>query len=167
MPFASWSRRQWLLVMAGLCIAAVALALVGQYGFDMRPCPWCILQRLMFVLIALLCLAGAATRAAPTQLLVAGLSLLVALLGGAAALWQHFVAAKSQSCNLTLADKIISGLQLESMLPSLFQITGSCADGAVSVLGVPFELWSLALFVLIGALALRPLIRGESGQVRR
>src|SRR6185295_12139188 len=118
MALANLSARQWLLAMAALCIAGVALALVGQYGFDMRPCPWCILQRLLFVLMALLCLAGAATRAAPTQ---------------------RFVAAKSQSCNLTLADKIVSGLQLESMLPSLFQITGSCADGAVSVLGVPFE----------------------------
>ena len=39
--------------------------------------------------------------------------MLLALSGIAAALWQHFVAAKSASCNLTLADKIISGLRLD------------------------------------------------------
>ena len=41
-------------------------------------------------------------------ILVLGLS----LAGIAAALWQHFVAAASESCNLTLAEKIISGLGL-------------------------------------------------------
>jgi disulfide bond formation protein DsbB len=157
MPFANWSQRRWLLAMAGLCIAAVALALVGQYGFDMRPCPWCILQRLIFVVIALLCLLGAAGSSGAVQRPAAGLVLVFALLGGAAALYQHFVAAKSVSCNLTLADKIITALQLESLMPSLFQITGSCAEGAVSVLGVPFEFWSLALFVVVGALAVRVL----------
>ena len=160
MPFSHWSQRHWLLAMAGLCIAAVIAALVGQYAFDMRPCPWCILQRAIFVVIALLCLLGAATRTAAAQRVAAGLTLVFALLGGAAALWQHFVAAKSASCNLTLADRIVNTLQLESLMPTLFQITGSCADGAVSVLGVPFEFWSLALFVVLGGLAVRPLIRG-------
>ena len=159
MPFSNWSQRRWLLAMAGLCIAAVALALVGQYAFDMRPCPWCILQRVLFVVIALLCLLGAATGAGAVQRPAAGLTLVLAALGGAAALYQHFVAAKSMSCNLTLADKIVTALQLESLLPSLFQITGSCADGAVSVLGVPFEFWSLAMFVVLAVLAIRPIAR--------
>ncbi len=162
MPLAHWSQRRWLLAMAGLCIAAVALALVGQYGFDMRPCPWCILQRLLFVVIGLLCLVGAASNAGAVQRPAAGLTLVFAVLGGAAALYQHFVAAKSLSCNLTLADKIVTALQLESLLPSLFQITGSCADGAVSVLGVPFEFWSLALFVVLALLALRLIARRSS-----
>lgn len=165
MPFANWSQRRWLLAMAGLCIAAVVLALIGQYGFDMRPCPWCILQRVIFVVIALLCLVGAASTASAVQRPAAGLALILAVLGAAAALYQHFVAAKSMSCNLTLADKIVTALQLESLLPSLFQITGSCADGAVSVLGVPFEFWSLGLFVvlaLLALLAIRPIARSAS-----
>jgi disulfide bond formation protein DsbB len=35
-------------------------ALVSQHVFDMQPCPWCVLQRLIFVAIALVCLVGAA-----------------------------------------------------------------------------------------------------------
>ncbi len=145
------SSRQTLLAMAGLGIASVVMALIGQYGFDMRPCPWCILQRLTFVVIALLCLVGAAV---PARRPVAGLVIVLALLGSAAALYQHFVAAKSASCNLTFADKIISALKLEDLMPSLFQITGSCADAAVSVLAVPFEFWSLALFAVLAIAAL-------------
>ena len=41
--------RRWLVAMAAVCFAAVAAALVSQYAFDMQPCPWCILQRLIFV----------------------------------------------------------------------------------------------------------------------
>lgn len=146
MAVPAMTSRQTLLTMAGLALAGITMALIAQYGFDMRPCPWCILQRLTFVAIALLCLLGAAL---PLRRLAAGLAIVLALLGSSAALYQHFVAAKSASCNLTLADKIIDGLRLEALLPSLFQITGSCADAAVSVLGVPFEFWSLGLFVVL------------------
>lgn len=160
MAWLAFTPRQSLLAIAALALAGVAAALVGQYGFDMRPCPWCILQRLLFVLIALLCLAGALLPSRPAQRAIAGGSVLFSALGIAAALWQHLVAAKSTSCNLTFADKLVGALGVESLSPELFGITGSCADAKVDLLGVPFEFWSLALFVVLGALAIRPLTRG-------
>jgi protein dithiol:quinone oxidoreductase len=160
MPLLALTPRQSLLAIAALAVAGVAAALVGQYGFDMRPCPWCILQRVLFVLIALLCLAGALPASRPAQRTAAGGVVLLSLLGSAAALWQHFVAAKSTSCNLTFADKLLGALRVESLSPGLFGITGSCADAAVDLAGVPFEFWSLGLFVLLGALAVRALARG-------
>jgi disulfide bond formation protein DsbB len=33
-------------------LLALAVALVSQYVFDMQPCPWCVLQRLLFLAIA-------------------------------------------------------------------------------------------------------------------
>ncbi|MDH3461164.1 MAG: disulfide bond formation protein B, partial [Burkholderiaceae bacterium] len=95
---------------------------------------------------------------APRMVLTSG-ALVLAALGAAAAVYQHVVAAKLYSCNLTLADTIISALRLEALLPALFQITGSCADAAVSVLGVPFEYWSLLLFILLALAAASVLIR--------
>jgi disulfide bond formation protein DsbB len=147
-----------LLAIAALCIAGVGAALVAQYRFEMNPCPWCILQRVIYVVIALLCIAGALLPAA-TRKAFAGGALLLALLGAAAAVYQHVVAAQQSSCNLTLADKVINALGLESLLPSLFQVTATCADAAVSVFGVPFEYWSLALFALLALMALRVLAR--------
>jgi disulfide bond formation protein DsbB len=86
-----------------------------------------------------------------------GLSaLLVALLGLgglAAALYQHLVAAKLPSCDMTLADRIVSGLGLDAWQPEVFEVRASCADAAVSLLGVPFELWSAALFGALSTLA--------------
>ena len=72
--------------------------------------------------------------------------------GIAAALWQHFVAARTNSCALTLADKVISGLGLDTRWPEVFEVRASCADAAVNLLGVPFAFWSLALFAALARL---------------
>ena len=139
-----------LVVVAIACLAAVGAALVSQHMFDMQPCPWCVLQRLIFVAIALACLVGAAIPRRPGRVGAAVLVELLVLCGIAAALWQHFKAAASASCNLTLADKIIGALQLDSLLPEVFAPRASCADAAVSLFGVPYDFWSLLLFVLCG-----------------
>ena len=82
--------------------------------------------------------------------MAAAIGIVLAGLGVAAAMWQHVVAAKSASCNLTLADRIVSGLQLDALLPQVFAATASCADAAVQLLGVPYEYWSLGLFGALG-----------------
>jgi disulfide bond formation protein DsbB len=128
---------------------AVVAALVSQYGYDMQPCAWCVLQRLIFVVIALLALLAALVPVRGVRALLALPGALLALCGAAAALWQQFVAAKSLSCNLTLADRIVSGLGLDVSLPKVFEARASCADAAVNLLGVPYALWSCALFVLL------------------
>ncbi|HMO47231.1 MAG TPA: disulfide bond formation protein B [Rubrivivax sp.] len=144
-------RKALLWIIAALSLGAVGLALATQHGLGMEPCPWCVLQRLIFVVIALAALLGLLLGRVFAGVLV----LVFSLAGIAAALWQHFVAAASDSCNLTLAEKIISGLGLDGSLPEIFQPRASCADAAVKLLGVPYEFWSLGLFVLLGLLALR------------
>lgn len=139
--------------MALACAIALGLALAAQYGFEMRPCPWCILQRLIFIVIGGVCLLGAFVGARSARFAFAGVTVILALLGISAALWQHNVAAKSSSCNLTLADKVLNALGVEALAPSLFQVTANCADSAVRVFGVAFEHWSLALYLLLAIAA--------------
>ncbi len=141
--------------IAALSLAAVAAALVSQHVFDMQPCPWCVLQRLIFVAIAAVALLGLLV----AQRLAAAGVILLTLLGAAAVLWQHFVAALSQSCNLTLADRIVSGLGIDRLLPDVFAVRASCADAAVDLLGIPYEFWSLGLYVVLAVAALRWLLR--------
>ena len=151
-----------MLGIAAACVVAVGAALVGQYGFDMQPCPWCILQRLIYLALALVCIAAALPDGRGPRLALGGLAFVLAGCGVAAAIWQHVVAAKQFSCNLTLADNIITALRLESLLPSLFQVTATCADAAVSLLGVPFEYWSLLLYALFGAAIARLILRAPT-----
>lgn len=143
--------RKTFVALALLCIAAVGAALFTQYAWDMQPCPWCILQRVIFLLIAVLLLLAAY---APGRVLFAGLGVLAAGAGIAAALYQHFVAAKSTSCNLTLADKIVSGIGLDKLLPAVFEVRASCADAAVDLLHLPYEFWGLGLYVFVAVAAL-------------
>jgi len=143
--------RKTFVALALLCIAAVGAALFTQYAWDMQPCPWCILQRVIFLLIAVLLLLAAY---APGRVLFAGLGVLAAGAGIAAALYQHFVAAKSTSCNLTLADKIVSGIGLDKLLPAVFEVRASYADAAVDLLHLPYEFWSLGLYLVVAVAAL-------------
>jgi disulfide bond formation protein DsbB len=150
------------------CIAAVAAALVSQHVFDMQPCPWCVLQRLIFLTIALACGLGLLWRSATGRRIAAGLGLLLALSGVAVALWHYFVATSSASCVQTLADKIVSSfLELDTLLPEVFAPRASCADGAVKLLGIPYPFWSLALFVVAGFTLLQVLRRRDNRSGRR
>ncbi len=135
---------------AVFCAAALVLALVLQHLFDMQPCAWCVLQRGLFLLAGLGCAVGAwllrSRGGRAVFALFAGAS---AAAGLAAALYQHLVAARSDACMLTLADRIVMALSLHEIAPSMFLATASCADANLPLLGVPFALWSAAAFVLL------------------
>jgi disulfide bond formation protein DsbB len=150
MALAGWRERPVPLLVAGVVVplAAIAVALVSQHVYDIQPCPWCVLQRLIFALIAVACLAGLAFRG--VRRAAGGAVLLLAVGGTVAALWQHFVAAASASCNLTLADKLMNATTLNALLPEVFEARASCADAAVNLAGIPYEFYSLALFLLLG-----------------
>jgi disulfide bond formation protein DsbB len=141
------SARTLLVGVAVTGVAAVGAALVTQHVFGMEPCPWCVLQRVIFLAISLAALVALLLH----RVAGAVLGIALAASGVAAALWQHFVAAATNSCNMTLADKIVGGMKLDSLLPDVFSARASCADAAVKLLGVSYEFWSLALFVLLGA----------------
>ena len=142
---------QVLVAVAVLSLGAFGMGLVAQHVFDMQPCAWCVLQRFIYLVIGVLALVGALLADAPRRGAV-GLALLVALGGIAAALWQQLVAANSQSCDLTLAERIVTGLHLDRIAPQLFIAYASCADAAVNLIGVPFAVWSCAMFVLLALL---------------
>jgi disulfide bond formation protein DsbB len=154
-------------VIALLSIVAVGVALVSQHVFDMQPCPWCVLQRAIFLAIAIVCLVGLVLRSGAARAIAATLALLLAIGGGAAAIWQHFWAAASPSCNLTLADKILNGAGLTALAPDVFAPRATCADAAVSLLGVPYDFWCLGLFVIVAILAISTLGASPRGELRR
>lgn len=137
-----------LALIALLCFGSVGLALVSQYQFDMQPCPWCTFQRLLFLLIGAFAALGLVMSNGIRRVLAAG-GLMIAVCGIASALWQYFVAAKSDSCNLTLADRIMQAMGLYDHAPQVFAPMASCAEAAVALLGIPYAFWSLFVFLLV------------------
>jgi len=58
--FAQLFAPKWALILVPLAaVTALALAFIGQYGFDLYPCVLCIYQRWPFVIVAGLCLLAA------------------------------------------------------------------------------------------------------------
>jgi disulfide bond formation protein DsbB len=151
----AWLRspRALFALVAFSCAAALAAALVSQHVFDMQPCPWCILQRLIFVVIGVVALVFALAGGRRAWRAGAALMGLFGVAGIAAASWHHLVAASSASCDLTLADRIISGTGLDMAWPEVFAAFASCAEARVDLFGMPYEFWSLLLYVLITAAA--------------
>lgn len=143
--------RLWLIAVGAAADGSVALALVLQHVADMQPCAWCVLQRLIYLVIGSLALVAAFTPRSGARRTWMLLGLAGCAAGLAAALYQHFVAARSDSCALTLADKVIMALQLHELAPWMFVAYAPCNKANLPLLGVPFALWSAALFVALGA----------------
>ena len=142
--------------MAAASFAAVGVALVAQHQFGVKPCPWCVLQRAIFLAVGAFSLLGwlmQAKRSLRQAALVAVLLLCAA--GLTAAVFQHEVASQTASCAMGLADRIVTALNLEELWPSVFMITANCADAAAyRLIGLPYEIWSGLLFAAMGALGL-------------
>jgi protein dithiol:quinone oxidoreductase len=149
-----------LIGVGSVCIAGVAFALFAQHMWDMQPCPWCIIQRMLYVvlgLVALICGAfgGKRTRMGRT---ISSLPwkigswavVLLSIVGVGVATYQATVAASQVSCNLTAAHKFISATGLDEFAPEVFKVRASCADAASStLLGLPFEVASGLLFGML------------------
>jgi len=139
-----------LAVCAALSLAALAVALSLQYLLGKPPCAWCALLRLVFVLVAAVCVIGALM---PRQRFVQVAAALaadgLATAGAVAALYLHFVASQSDSCGVSLADKLMMSLSLYETVPWLFYADAPCNEGNPLVLGVPFALWAFAGLVVI------------------
>ncbi|MFM7569852.1 MAG: disulfide bond formation protein B [Betaproteobacteria bacterium] len=138
---------------------ALLLAWVLQHRFDYQPCPWCVLQRLLLLTVVAVSLMGAVFRARVPQWLSAAATTLLSVVGVVVALYQHLVAAKSASCNLTLADRILSKTGLVEAWPAMFEATARCDEADRPWLGVPFSLWGAALFAGLAVVAAGLLIQ--------
>ncbi|MFG6466643.1 disulfide bond formation protein B [Roseateles sp. BYS87W] len=134
--------------MAAASFAAVGVALIAQHQFGVKPCPWCVLQRGVFLLIGTFSLLGWLVQARRTLRQAAlVLVLLLCAAGVTAAVFQHEVASQTASCAMGLADNIVTALNLEELWPSVFMITANCAEAAAyRLLGLPYEVWSGLLF---------------------
>ena len=153
-----------LLVAIGLLsLGALLIALVSQHGFDIEPCPWCVMQRVVVMAIIMVAFVGALIARGLPRLgpIVAALLLLILSTCGVLAAWyQHTVAAKTLSCDFTWADRTLMAWQLDAIWPAMFRVGATCADAASARLaGLAFEVWSGALFVLVALAALAVIAR--------
>jgi len=153
-------RKRLLLLIALLCFGALGVALISQHLLEMPPCAWCVMQRLIYLVIGVIALVTAYAGPLASRI-GAALAALLAIAGVVAAWYQYTVASKMLSCDQTFADRFMSGTGLDSAIPSVFGIYATCMDAAVPLLGIEYALWSLGLFVVLGVIALRAAFAGR------
>ncbi len=146
-----------------VCFAAVGFALYSQHQWDMQPCPWCIAQRMVYLLAGAIALIAAFKPSWTSRLML--LPALLCAGGVAMAGYQHWVAQYQSSCSYSSAEKAVRATGLDQLLPWIFDITATCADAAKANLGgIPYELASGALLLALCVSAL--LIMKSSRHVR-
>lgn len=136
-------------VIAAAGVLALAIALFSQHQLGMRPCAWCVFQRLILVvLVPVAWLAAITVRRHAAISRLAGLGVVLLGSGGVLSAWyQYTVAAQQFSCAQTFADRFMSSSGLDGALPWLFGIYATCMDARVNLLGLEYALWALGLFV--------------------
>ncbi len=143
-------------------LLALAVALVSQHGFDMQPCAWCVLQRAIFLAIVPVAALALLLRTRFVRAGVGAAIVLLAASGVASALYQHFVAARSHSCRRSIGEKLFGDVQIDSLLGPVFAIRANCAEATATLLGMPYALWSAALFALLAAAAVLVVVRSAA-----
>jgi len=143
--------RKILLLIAAVGIALVGFALYLQHARDMLPCPLCVIQRYLFLGVAVFSLIGAF---AGKRKAFAGLALLSALGGlGVAGKHLYVIAHPGFSCGIDPMETVLNKIPTATLLPSVFRADGLCEAALDNVLGLSVPQWSALWFVLL-ALAL-------------
>ena len=149
--------RSLLNAIALVCVGLVAIALYLQHVTGLLPCPLCVIQRYLFLSIALCCFVGA-IGGQPK----AGAALgLVGALGGLGVVGKHLwvLAHPGLSCGIDPMETVLNKIPSATMLPWLFHADGLCEDARDTLLGLSIPQWSALWFVLLTASLVYLLVR--------
>jgi protein dithiol:quinone oxidoreductase len=141
--------RNVLFSIAALCVVLVGAALYLQHVQLMMPCPLCVIQRYLFLAIALCCLLGAW---AGQPKMGAGLGIVGALGGlGVAGKHLYVLAHPGFSCGIDPMETMLNKIPTATALPWIFQATGLCEEATDKLFGLSIPAWSAIWFVIITA----------------
>lgn len=153
--------RRALALVALVGVALLAFGLYLQHSVGLDPCPMCVVQRYVLVLVAIVAGLTAIGKSKPALL---GGSALVLLLAGFGA----FVAARQTllqwyppevaSCGRDFYG-MIETFPLKRAIPMIFKGGGDCAQVDWTFLSGSIANWSFVCFVLMAMLAVALIVR--------
>ena len=158
--FLDHPRRIWLFILL-TCAGLLSFGMYLQHVVGLVPCPMCIVQRYVMVLMALVAVLGAGLSGRKTAL-IAG-SWLVLLAGGGAYVaarqtWLQWYPPEVVSCGRDFYG-MIETFPLQRAIPMIFKGGGDCSKVDWTFLGGSIANWSFVAFVGLGLLALAAVVR--------
>ena len=155
--FTKISLRTWFAILSLGCFGLVGAGLGLQTVLHLSPCPFCIFQRLLYLVIGSLALLGLLWPLA-RKLWLAVIALL-AVLGASVAGYQSWMQAYPElanECSMTdpnAIERLVDWLGMR--WPDLFMATGFCSSKEWVFLGLSMANWSFLTFSsIVGYVAL-------------
>lgn len=157
MPWREIPVRAWFATLALGTLGLVAFGMELQQLFRLAPCPLCIFQRVLYIVIGLVAMAGVMLPGG--RLLWSALIAALAAGGVAVAGYQTWMQAfphLATECGYSdpnLIERLVDWLGMQ--WPSLFLATGFCTSREWEFLGLSMANWSLLVFAgIVGYAAL-------------
>jgi len=151
--------RQFNLAACLICFGSIAFAAYLQLGLGHEPCPLCIVQRFLILILGLLFLGGALhTPQGAANKLFASSTIFVALLGVATA-WRQVYLQKLPpealpDCGPSLS-YMLEKFPLSETIRTIITGSGECAEITWQFLGFSIPQWTLGVFVLLAFVGLK------------
>ena len=148
--------------VAALCVALLTFGMYLQHVVGLEPCPMCIVQRYVMVLVALVAAAGAVLSGRRGRDVAGGLLVLLAGLGAFVAARQSFLQwypPQEASCGRDIYG-MIEMFPLQRVIPMIFKGSGDCSAIDWTFLTLTIANWSFLNFCLVGAVGLVLLFAG-------
>lgn len=147
--------RAWFVTLGVGCLGLVAFGMELQNMLRLSPCPLCIFQRLLYIVIGVIGLLGFVVPVG--RLLWCALIVALAALGFGVAAYQTWMQAfphLAPECSFTdpnIFERIVDWLGMQ--MPSLFLATGFCTSREWEFLGLSMANWSVVIFAAIALYA--------------
>lgn len=149
--------RNVLLLIAALCFAMLGVAMYLQHVLNMAPCPLCVIQRYLFIAIAVACLGGALSN---KPKIGAGIGLLAALGGlGVAGKHLYLLANPGFSCGIDPVETALNKVFTAQLMPFMFESYGACENAGEVFIGLSIPQWAFVWFAIFGIALLWTLLR--------
>jgi len=157
-------RHIWL-GLAAVSAGLVAASAILTAWLKLNPCPLCIFQRLLFMIMSVLTLAAFLGFRRSAGQASGVLALLTALSGAGVAAYQVWLQAQPAAmftcggADPNLIERWVDWLG--QRLPSLFLATGICGDKELVILGYSLAVWSAAAFLAAGGASVWALLQAR------
>lgn len=155
------SPRRGLVLVALVCLGLLAFGMYLQHGVGLEPCPMCIVQRYVMVLIMLLALLLAWAPKDTARVLAMALIVPLAGFGAFVAArqsWLQWYPPEVYSCGRDFYG-MIETFPLKRAIPMIFRGSGDCTQIDWTFLGLSIANWSFLAFVAIGTYCAWLLVR--------
>jgi disulfide bond formation protein DsbB len=138
-----------------VCAALLAYAYYAQFVLGIEPCPLCIFQRIVFLVMGLLFLAGAIHAPGPIGRRAYAISLLLAACIGvgiaARHLWVEHLPPDPMAGCAPGWNYMIENFPLSKTLKLAFTGSADCSQVSWTLFGLSMPFWTLLSYVGLGA----------------